>query len=75
MTTIPAEKLDKLIQRWNALQTELNAGVNQATRVQLAKEFSELNPVVATIRRVPQGRSRVQPSWSRSATTHRPTRS
>jgi peptide chain release factor 1 len=49
MSAIPAEKLDKLIQRWNSLQSELNQSVNQVTRVQLAKEFSELNPVVETI--------------------------
>ena len=49
MTAIPAEKLDKLVQRWTNIQSELNQGVNQATRVQLAKEFSELNPVVETI--------------------------
>jgi peptide chain release factor 1 len=49
MTAIPAEKLDKLIQRWETIQAELSQGVNQATRVQLSKEFAELNPVVATI--------------------------
>jgi peptide chain release factor 1 len=50
MTAIPAEKLDKLIQRWTSLQSELSQSVNQATRVQLAREFAELNPVVETIR-------------------------
>jgi peptide chain release factor 1 len=49
MTAVPAEKLDKLIQRWETIQAELNQGVNQATRIQLSKEFAELNPVVATI--------------------------
>jgi peptide chain release factor 1 len=49
MTAIPAEKLDKLIQRWETIQSELSQGVNQATRIQLSKEFAELNPVVATI--------------------------
>ena len=49
MTAIPAEKLDKLIRRWETIQSELNRGVNQATYVQLSKEFAELNPVVATI--------------------------
>ena len=49
MTAIPAEKLDKLVQRWETIQSELNRGVNQTTYVQLTKEFSELNPVVATI--------------------------
>jgi peptide chain release factor 1 len=49
MTTIPKEKLDKLIGRWSAIQEELNAGVNQATRTKLTKEFAALNPIVATI--------------------------
>jgi peptide chain release factor 1 len=49
MTAVPAEKLDKLIRRWETIQSELSQGVNQATRVQLSKEFAELNPVVATI--------------------------
>ena len=49
MAAIPAEKLDRLIQRWNAIQSELSKGVNQTTYVQLSKEFAELNPVIATI--------------------------
>ena len=50
MTAIPAEKLDKLVQRWSNIQSELNQGVDQASRVQLAREFAELNPVVEAIR-------------------------
>jgi peptide chain release factor 1 len=49
MTAIPAEKLDKLVQRWEAIQAELSRGANQTGYVALAKEFSELNPVVQTI--------------------------
>ena len=49
-TPIPTEKLDKLVERWTSLQSELSQNVSQATRVQLAKEFSELNPVVEAIR-------------------------
>ncbi len=49
MTAIPAEKLDKLVQRWTTIQSELNKGVGQAAYVQLTKEFAELDPVVATI--------------------------
>ncbi len=41
--------MDKLIERWNAIQSELNAGVNQATYAKLTKEFSDLNPIVETI--------------------------
>ena len=60
MTAIPAEKLDKLIQRWNNIQAELNQGVDQASRVQLAKEFADLNPVDRGGPGVSQGRSRVE---------------
>jgi len=49
MSTIPQAKLDTLVGRWNAIQAELNAGVNQANRTKLTKEFSALNPIVATI--------------------------
>jgi len=49
MSTIPKEKLDRLVGRWNAIQSELNAGVNQATYAKLTKEFAALNPIVATI--------------------------
>jgi len=50
MPTIPPEKLNRLVQRWEAVQGELSASsLDQATRVKLAKEFSELNPQVAAI--------------------------
>jgi len=49
MTAIPAEKLDKLVQRWQAIQAELSRDVGQAAYVQLSKEYAELDPVVATI--------------------------
>jgi peptide chain release factor 1 len=49
MSTIPQDKLDKMVGRWNAIQAELNAGVNQASRTKLAKEFASLNPIVAII--------------------------
>jgi peptide chain release factor 1 len=50
MSAIPKEKLDKLVERWEAIQTELNQGVNQATYAKLTKEFSDLSPLVAAIR-------------------------
>lgn len=49
MSTIPKEKLEKLVGRWDQIQAELNAGVNQATYTKLTKEFAALNPIVATI--------------------------
>ena len=44
MSTIPKEKLDKLVGRWNAIQAELNAGVNQAVYTKLTKEFAGFEP-------------------------------
>ena len=50
MSSLLAEKLDQLVGRWHALQDELSKGaINQATYAKLSKEFSDLNPVVATI--------------------------
>jgi peptide chain release factor 1 len=57
MTAIPTEKLDRLVQRWEAIQSELNRGPSQAQYVQLSKEFAELNPVVATIQALRKAQS------------------
>ncbi|CAA2143947.1 peptide chain release factor 1 [Hyphomicrobium sp. ghe19] len=49
MSALPREKLDRLSERWMAIQDQLNHGVSQADYVKLTKEFSELSPVVAQI--------------------------
>jgi peptide chain release factor 1 len=49
MTTIPADKLDKLVARWQAVQGALAAGADQESYVRLSREFAELDPIVATI--------------------------
>ena len=49
MSAIPAEKLEKLVQRWSTIQSELSRSLDQASFVQLSKEFAELNPLVGTI--------------------------
>ncbi len=49
MSSIPRDKLDRLVERWEAVQAELNRGAGQAAFVKLSKEFAELDPVVATI--------------------------
>jgi peptide chain release factor 1 len=54
MTAIPSEKLDKVLQRWEYLQYELSQRLNQAKYAQLSKEFSDLNPLVTTIRSLRQ---------------------
>ena len=52
MNAIPEEKLDRLVERWEAVQAELNSGVGQAAFAKLSKEFAELDPVVAAVRRL-----------------------
>ncbi len=49
MTTIPADRLDKLVARWQAVQGSLASGADQASYVRLSREFAELDPIVATI--------------------------
>jgi peptide chain release factor 1 len=49
MTTIPAEKLDKLVSRWQTVQGSLATGADQESYVRLSREFAELDPIVATI--------------------------
>ncbi|MGH6826456.1 peptide chain release factor 1 [Methyloceanibacter sp.] len=49
MTTIPADKLDKLVSRWETVQGALATGSDQETYVRLSREFAELDPIVATI--------------------------
>ena len=50
MSIIPDDKLDRMLERWEAIQRELNAGPNQATYAKLTKEFANLDPIIATIR-------------------------
>lgn len=50
MSSIPTDKLDRLVDRWEVLQRELSSNLNQATFARLSKEFSALDPLVATIR-------------------------
>ncbi|MGV1013955.1 MAG: PCRF domain-containing protein, partial [Methyloceanibacter sp.] len=49
MTTIPADRLDKLVARWQAVQGSLASGSDQESYVRLSREFAELDPIVATI--------------------------
>jgi len=48
--SLPREKLDRLVERWETVQSELNSGVAQQAYVKLTKEFSELSPIVAAIK-------------------------
>jgi peptide chain release factor 1 len=50
--TVPVERLEKIIERWETLQHELNSGVSQAQFVKLNKEFAEITPLVEVVRKV-----------------------
>lgn len=50
MNSVPHEKLEKLVQRWEVIQAELSQGVNQTTYAKLSKEFSDLTPVVNAVK-------------------------
>ena len=52
MSGVPTEKLDRLVARWQQLQTDLSGTLDQQTYARLSKEFSDLDPVVATVRRL-----------------------
>ncbi len=49
---IPQDKLDSLVRRFDAVQSEMAHGVESDKYVALSKEFSELEPVVAKIVRL-----------------------
>lgn len=50
MPALPQEKLDKVVDRWEAVQAELNAGPDPQAYARLNKEFAELDPLVASIK-------------------------
>ncbi len=52
MSQLPKEKLDRLVDRWEAVQNALSSSVDQDTFKKLSKEFAELDPVVAIIHRL-----------------------
>ncbi len=53
---IPREKLAKILDRFNAVQAEMNTDVSPARFVTLSKEFSELQPVADAARVLEEGR-------------------
>ena len=52
MTALPEEKLEKLLERWESIQAELNQGASPAVYAKLTKEFADISPVVGAIRRL-----------------------
>ncbi|MGE0611701.1 MAG: peptide chain release factor 1 [Hyphomicrobiales bacterium] len=57
MSVIPGEKLDQVVARWEAVQSRLSSGPDQQTYVKLAREFAELDPIVAAIRKLRKARA------------------
>jgi len=49
MSAIPQAKLDKLVERWESIESELNHGVSQSQYTRLTKEYASLKPVVTAI--------------------------
>jgi peptide chain release factor 1 len=52
MTALPEEQLEKLLERWESIQAELNQGASPAVYAKLTKEFADISPVVGAIRRL-----------------------
>ena len=50
MSAIPEAKLEQVISRWETVQANMAQGTDQESYVKLAREFAELDPVVAAIR-------------------------
>lgn len=50
MTTLPAEKLDAMLARFNAIESEMASGPDAETYVRLNRDYAELQPVVESIR-------------------------
>ena len=49
MTTIPADRLDKLVARWQTVQGALAAGADQESYVRLSREFAELDIIASVV--------------------------
>jgi peptide chain release factor 1 len=57
MSALPEEKLEKLLERWESIQAELNQGANPAVYAKLTKEFADIGPLVSAIRRLQSSRA------------------
>ena len=48
MSTMPAEKLDRIIHRFASVEHELSSGASGDSFVKLSKEYAELEPTART---------------------------
>lgn len=54
---LPQEKIEQILSRHKEIETQMSANPDQETFVKLAKEFSDLGPVVEKIRELEMARS------------------
>src|SRR5579862_1652333 len=47
---IPAAKLERLLDRFSAIESEMSSGASGAAFVKLSREHAELAPVIETVR-------------------------
>src|SRR6201996_6123739 len=55
---IPAAKLDRLLDRFSAIEAEMSSGVSGDAFVKLSREHAELSPVIETVRAYRQAQLR-----------------
>jgi len=56
---IPTTKLDRLLDRFHAIESEMASGASGTTFVKLSREHAELAPVIETVRAYRQAQSRI----------------
>src|SRR5205814_9936491 len=56
---IPAAKLDRLLDRFHAIESEMASGASGEAFVKLSREHAELAPVIETARAYRQARARI----------------
>src|ERR1700761_4834698 len=56
---IPAAKLDRLLDRFSAIEAEMSSGISGDAFVKLSREHAELAPVIETARAYRQARARI----------------
>jgi peptide chain release factor 1 len=56
---IPANKLERLLDRFSAIESEMASGASGAAFVKLSREHAELSPVIETVRAYRQAQVRI----------------
>lgn len=59
MTPLPAEKLNAMLARFDAIESEMASGPDAETYVRLNRDYAELQPVVTAIRKLKQAEDEI----------------